>query len=191
MGSVLIGNSTTYGVQLTNHTPNAFPFALTLSTTASPNPFSYQTNCGTSVPADAKCEIVFTYAPKSGNTGTQTATWSLAPNGFTFGPSNGGTLTGTVATAANLTVTTAGHNWGDQTVGTSSPVYGVVLKNSTPDNLNMTYALGNTTDFSLVTNCPALLGAGISCNLNFTFTPKSAGFLSTTEALHGYQCQNR
>jgi hypothetical protein len=47
----------------------------------------------------------------------------------------------------------------------------------------MTYALGDTTDFTVATNCPALLGAGVSCNLQYTFKPESAGFLSTTDAL--------
>jgi hypothetical protein len=86
MGSVSTGNNILYGVQLTNNTNTAFPFALTLSTTASPNPYSYQTNCGTSVAGGAKCEIVFTYAPVNGDIGTQIATWTLAQHGMTFGP---------------------------------------------------------------------------------------------------------
>jgi hypothetical protein len=179
MGSVTVGDSTTYGVQMTNTSSLAVTYTgITLNTTASPNPFTQANNCGTSLAAGASCEIVFTFAPAAGDTGTLTATWSLAgtPGGTTFTPSNGGTLTGTVAASGNVTISTAGHNFGDVTVGTTSAVYGTVITNST--NASVTLTLGSVTSpFALVTNCPTTLAAGGSCNLNFTFSPTTTGLV--------------
>ncbi len=181
MGSVSTGNNILYGVQLTNNTNTAFPFALTLSTTASPNPYSYQTNCGTSVAGGAKCEIVFTYAPVNGDIGTQIATWTLAQHGMTFGPSDGGTLTGVAVPTGSLNLTTSVHNFGDVTVGSSSPVYGTVLTNSYSFPVTLTYSgSGSTGSFTLLTNCGTTLYVGQSCNADFKFTPKAKGAVSET-----------
>jgi subtilase family serine protease len=186
MGSETIGStSSAYGVEMTNTSSTTVTYTgITISTSASPNPFKMVTNCGTSLAAGKNCEIEFTYAPVSGDSGTETATWSLAgtPNGTTFSPSNGGTLTGTVASSGSVTLTTAGHNFGDQTVGTTSGTYGTVLTNST--NAAITLTKGSVTSpFNSITNCGTTLAAGASCNLDFTFSPTTTGLVQQVYSL--------
>lgn len=182
-GSVMDGTTTTgnenFGVQMTNNSASTVTFgAFVLSGSSD---FKVATNCGTSLAAGAHCQIQFTFSPVA--PGAVSATWSLtgAPNGLTFGPSNGGTLSGTGVATGGVTLTTAKHNFYDQSVGTSSPIFGAVLTNSTSSTVTISVAAptGNTTDF-LTTgfNCGSSLAAGQSCNLQYEFTPKTTGTLT-------------
>jgi hypothetical protein len=173
-GSIAVGTttsgSTNYGVQLTNNDSTAFPFSLSLNGSTA---FTANTNCGTSVAAGKSCEIVFVFAPTVA--GTVSATWSVGANGKTFAPSNGGTLTGTGLGTAAVTLTTASHAFGSIGVGSTSPVYGVVLTNSTSSAVTLTFGSVSAPFFTTANNCPASLIAGGSCNLQFDFTPTVTG----------------
>jgi hypothetical protein len=168
-GGIGVGVSTTgsgnYGVQLTNNDTTAFPFSLTI---AGSSAFTENTNCGTSVPAGGKCEIVFTFTPTAA--GTETATWSVGADGKVFSPSDGGTLTG-IGLTNTVALYTAGHNFGKVTVGVQSPTYGTVLTNGTSAAVTLT--LGSVTSPFITTanNCPGTLASGASCNLQFAFKP--------------------
>jgi subtilase family serine protease len=183
-GAIAVGTSTTgssnYGVQLTNNDTSAFPFSLNLS--GSPA-FTANTNCGTSVAAGGKCEIIFIFSPTTA--ATVTATWSVGANGKTFSPSNGGTLTGSGVTNGGLTLTTAGHNFGTLALGTTSPVYGIVMRNETTSGVALTLGSVTSPFATYANNCPATLAAGASCNLQWTFKPTAAGITSQVFTIQG------
>jgi hypothetical protein len=183
-GSLSVGASTSgssnYGVQVTNTSASTLTYTgVTLSGSSA---FSvYGTNCGTSLAAGKSCEIIFSFAPTA--PGTVSANWSLAgtPAGTAFNPSNGGTLSGTGISVGAVTLTTAKHNFGLQTAGTSSATFGAVLTNSTSATvaINIAAPTGNTADFTTTANnCGSTLKAGGFCNLQYKFTPTTTGVFS-------------
>jgi hypothetical protein len=177
-GKVAVGTAATdYTLKVTNtSTTTAYPFAFNFTPA---NGFTTATNCPASIAASASCEVAFYFTPTSTNTVTDT--WSLTPEGaFNYSPSNGGTLTGSGTSSGGLSLTTAGHNFGTQTVGTTSGTYGVVLSNSSSAAIALTLGSVNS-PFTSVTNCPATLAAGSSCNLQFTFKPTATG---TTQEIY-------
>jgi hypothetical protein len=183
-GTVPVGSTATYGVQLTNEDSVAFPFTLSLTGASD---FTSATNCPTSVLAGNSCEIVFTYTPTA--SAVETATWSLTAGSFTFAPGNGGTLTATGTTASGVTLTTNGHDFGYQAVGTVSDLFGAVLTNGTASSIVLTFAAQtDTADFiTFANNCPATLAAYQTCNLQYEFAPQSLGFLSDTVGISATQ----
>jgi hypothetical protein len=177
------GQSVVYGVTLTNDSSSAFAFDLTLSGSSE---FTSVNNCGSSVPAGAKCQINFTFAP--GTIGTVSADWSLAENGQTFVPSDGGTLTGTGLNFPGFTVTTSTHNFGTAKTLTKSAAYGVVLSNSlsNPITLTINTKPAHYKDFPIATNnCPATLEPYQTCNLSWQFYPQTAGILKARYTISG------
>jgi hypothetical protein len=181
-GGIAVGGTTSgagnYGVQLTNNSGAAFPFSISI---AGSSAFTENTNCGTSVAAGKSCEIVFIFAPTA--TGTVSATWSVAGNGKTFAPSNGGTLSGTGESTSGVTVSTAAHNFGSLADGATSPVYGVVLSNTTSSAVTLTVGSVTAPFVTTLNNCPATLVSGATCNLQFEFKPTAAGVFSQTFSL--------
>lgn len=186
-GTVPVGSTASYGVQVTNDDATAFPFSLTLT---GPSTYTSATNCGTSLAGGKSCEILFIYTPTAA--AIETATWSLAANGLTFSPSNGGTLTAQGVASAGVTLTTATHDFGPQDVGTISDIYGVVLANGTANSIVLTFAgQTDTVDFiTVINNCPATLLAYQSCNLQYEFAPQSTGFLQDTVGITATQGGN-
>ncbi len=184
-GSVAVGSSTVqggvgvanYGVYVTNQGTTDFPFTLNLA--GSPE-FSQYNGCGSVIKAGKSCDIQFVFKPTA--PGAVSAAWTLTQQGdFTFAPANGGTLKGTgIASGGTLTLTTGKHNFGSQTVGTSSATFGAVLTNATPNPLSLTITpSGATGQFKTVlNNCPAVLVAGKTCNLQYQFAPTVSGFSS-------------
>jgi hypothetical protein len=180
---VLDGQSLTYGVELTNNSGSAFAFALTK---AGSGEFTFVDNCGSSVAAGAKCEIIFTFAPTVA--GAVSATWSLAAHGETFTPADGGTVSGTGVATPGFTITTDAHNFGTGPLHSSTPAYGVVLSNSTDDGINLTLQTNprNAADFPLTANnCPAELGPSQSCELAWSFDPQVTGSITANYKLSG------
>ena len=178
-GSVAIGQTATYGVKVTNNTASAISFTIGI---AGPSNFSQTNNCfGGSVGAGASCEILFAFKPTA--TGAQSTTWSLTgPSGTIYSPTNGGTLSGTGAASQAITLATAGHNFGTQSVGTTSVVYGTVLTNSYSAAAAVSISItGNTADFvTVLNNCGSTLPANGSCNLQFEFKPAVTGWSAET-----------
>jgi hypothetical protein len=105
MGAVPVGGHAEFTVQVTNATAAEFvfdPIYVQLSSKAVPMDFHAYPACPTVLAPNARCSISFVYAPIAGDSGTQTATWSIRnPQGFPFAPANGGTITGSVATSAD------------------------------------------------------------------------------------------
>ncbi len=174
-GSLLDGTtSSTFGAVLTNSTSSNV--TLTHGTVSAP--FSIVlNNCPATLVAGASCSLQFAFKPTAAGTFSQTFSLTSTPTGITSGgnPVTGITLTGTGVAAGGVTLSTAQHNFGNVTDGTTSPVYGVVLSNGTGSAQPL--ALGSVVaPFTTVANnCPASLPSGGTCNLQFTFSPTSPG----------------
>jgi hypothetical protein len=168
-----------FGIQVTNSAST--PYTFTLQFTPA-NGFTSKTNCGSSIAAGASCELVFYFTPAA--SGPVSATWSLAAeNGAVYSPSNGGTLNGSGTTQGGVSITTAGHNFGTVASGTTSPVYGTVISNSTGAAVTLTLGSVTGTEFTSATNCGTTLAAGASCNLQFSFAPTAPGSTQAVFAL--------
>jgi hypothetical protein len=180
-GPVAIGTAATdFTLKVTNTSSTAYPFVLNFTAA---NGFTSATNCPATIAASGTCEIAFYFTPTSAS--PVTATWSLtAETGFTYSPSNGGTLSGSGAASGGFSLTTAGHNFGTQTVGTLSGTYGTVLSNSTSAAITLTLG-AVTSPFASATNCPASRPAGSSCNLQFTFDPTATGSVQQVYSVSG------
>jgi uncharacterized repeat protein (TIGR03803 family) len=178
-GSSTVGTAATlYGIQIKNTSAMAYPYSLVFTPA---NGFTSATNCPASIAAGAVCELVFYFTPAAA--GTVTDSWSLTPeSGFAYSPSNGGTLTGAGTAVAGATLTTAEHNFGALTVGTTSPIYGVVLTNSTAASISLSYSTVTSPFIVSGDNCGATLAAGASCNLQYEFQPTATG---TTQQVYG------
>jgi hypothetical protein len=174
------GTPIDFGIKVTNSSAitNYLNFAVNLTGSSD---FSTANNCPSSIAPGASCELLFVFTPTS-TVGTVTGSWNLTGTGdptFSYSPSLPGTLTGAVVTAAGLTLSTAGHNFGTQLAYTTGNTYGVILTNSTQDpvaiNINLTPSGYQNFPFQHNNyNCPSVLTAGQSCNLQWQFYP-SAG----------------
>jgi len=86
-------------------------------------------------------------------------------------------------TATIVTVSPTSLNFGDITVGKTSPPQTVKLTNHGSVKLNITKISVTGVDgkdFVEVNACGATLGAGASCDINVWFTPKAKGSLTAT-----------
>jgi hypothetical protein len=182
-GSLLDGNtSAVYGAVLTNS--SASDVTLTHGTVSAP--FSIVlNNCPATLVAGASCNLQFEFKPTAAGAFSQTFTLSSTPTGITSGgnPVSGITLSGTGVAAGGVTLSTAQHNFGTVTDGTTSPVYGVVLTNGT--GAAVTLSLGSVVApfTTVVNNCPPSLPSAGTCNLQFTFSPTSPGQTSQEYAI--------
>jgi len=174
-GEVPVGSSEVYTVKLTNNGPSAYAF--TLNALSGSSAFTQQTNCPATVAVNGYCELAFTYTPTAAE--ADTATWSVASDSLTFSPSDGGTLSATGAAGTGVTLTTAGHDFSFQAVGTTSDIYGVVLANATSSPVTLSFSQTDATDFpTFADNCPTTLQAYQTCNLQYDFAPTALGYLS-------------
>jgi hypothetical protein len=104
-------------------------------------------------------------------TGTGKPIWQTRVAYFTL-PSCGG-----------VTATPTSLNFGSQAVGTTSAAQQVILNNGTSTALTIDSIFGNGADpgdFNQTNNCGSSVGAGSSCTLNVTFTPKATGSRTST-----------
>jgi len=131
--------------------------------------FAQTNDCGTAVAPATSCAITVTFTP----TGTGTRTGSLTVTSKAVPKIV--SLIGTGASAAP-TVTAASESlvFPAQLLHLRSAAQTVTLTNSGTNavSLESTSVSG---DFARTGVCPASLGAGKSCTLNVTFTPRAAG----------------
>ncbi len=74
--------------------------------------------------------------------------------------------------------------FGTVTVGTTVSQQVTLSNPGTGPMASLSFALGDTTDFSLANPCGGTLAAGASCTLTVTFKPASTGALGTTLSVH-------
>ncbi len=103
-----------------------------------------------------------TYAVTCGGTETATTTVTVAAN------------------VHNITLSSAGHNFGSVPEGTTS-TYGVQLTNNTLHAFPFSITLSGSPNFTQNNNCPASVAAGAFCEIVFTYTaPATPGYDSAT-----------
>jgi len=142
---------------------------------------------GSTMNVNATCYLLFTFAPQTA--GALSATYNITatdsvtgqPVAITTGGSTvvqGVSVSGNGQANAQLSLATSTHNFGEQGVGGTSATYGTVLYNTTGGPITLSFS-GSSTNFPLVANnCPASMPTNTSCNIQFTFTPQTAGPLS-------------
>jgi hypothetical protein len=138
---------------------------------ADPTDFSQTNTCGSSVAAGASCTINVTFKPTAKN--SRTASVSIADNAA--GSPQTVSLKGT-GTVVKLSATSL--NFGSVQVGHKSAAKSVTVTNTGTSSLSITN-IGitgtNAGDFSETNTCSSGLGAGGSCSVNVTFTPRAKG----------------
>lgn len=164
----------------TNHTSAPLTVALTnlgsaplvIFQIAVTGDFAETDTCDGGVAAGASsCTITVTFAPTeaSSRTGDLTITDNAAGSPHVV------SLTGKGVTPASaVTLSQAKLDFGDETVGTTSPVQTVTVTNSGTAVLNISkIAAGG--DFAETHDCGSTLNEGASCAVSVTFTPVATG----------------
>ncbi|HEY6444927.1 MAG TPA: choice-of-anchor D domain-containing protein [Acidobacteriaceae bacterium] len=126
------------------------------------------TNCGSSLAAQASCQLAIVFTPSA--SGTRSGTLSIADSlGTQTAP-----LSGTGQSAATDTLSPASLAFGNQQVGTTSATQAVTMTNSGDQSLTG-IAGSSTGSFALTNNCGATLAGHSSCSMRVAFAPSSAG----------------
>ena len=90
----------------------------------------------------------------------------------------GVSLSGNGQANSQLSISTSTHNFGEQGVGGTSATFGAVLYNTTGGPITLSFS-GSSTNFPPVANnCMSPMATNTSCNIQFKFTPQTAGPLS-------------
>jgi lysophospholipase L1-like esterase len=183
------GLTETYGVKITNGTGAAYPVGIQLS--GSPQ-FSEQNNCPASLANSASCEVVFSFAPTTGETGWVSTNWSLTnTNQSGILGQNGGELEGDGYAVNALTFTTNKHNFLTVPVGSTSSVFSLIGVNPGYAPFTGTIQLaGATSQFKMTGGCTLPLPAFSNCAENVQFAPTAKGTQTMTLTIvptHGEQ----
>ena len=171
-GTVALGNvSSAKAVMLTNrkNTPLAF------SGISASGDFAIATNnCGATIAAGSACTISVTFTPAT--TGSRAGTLTFNDNATNSPQTVSLTGTGSLPVTASATSLT----FSSRTVGTTSSSQTVTLTN----HLNTSLAFSPVViagDFALASNtCGSSVGAGLTCKVGVTFTPRVVGARSGT-----------
>lgn len=144
---------------------------LVLSSIATSGDFSQTNTCGSTLAPGANCfaNVVFKPTAIGMRTGTLTFTDNASGSPQAVALSGTGTVVRLMPTALNF---------GNQTVGTTSPPKSVTLTNtgSTPLNVTSITVTGtNASDFVQTNNCGTSVAAHASCTINVTFRPIAKG----------------
>ena len=177
------GASGSQAVTVTNNGSAAATSLVVSLIGANPGSFTQTNNCGASLAAKATCTINVVFAPQS--SGTQlTATVSVASND-PASPATA-TLKGTGNPAGSLTILPIAQAFPATTVGSNSSTLTSTIYNTTAQAIYLSAgSLTDSADFTQVDNCNGLVAAVTgTCNVSFSFTPKSNGPLASTYMIH-------
>jgi len=136
---------------------------------ADPSDFSEASNCGTSLPADASCQIKVTFSPQA--IGYRLASLNTAYEG-TGGPL-GVPLYGTGVTTS-VTLTPSKLSFPTQTIGTASSPQIATLTNKGTQAVTIS-SISTKGMFTQTNDCPASLPAGTNCDIYVRFAPRVKG----------------
>jgi hypothetical protein len=149
-------------------------------------------NCGATLLAGATCNLAWEFVPQA--TGPLSTVYTInatdASSGNPISVSSGGavvsgvTLVGNALATAGVSLASAGYQFGEQAVGGKSQTYGTVLYNTTGATISLSYSYSDPTaaqNFtSVIDNCGATLATNSDCNLQWQFTPVTAGAITVT-----------
>jgi hypothetical protein len=143
--------------------------------------FSLTSGCGATLAINAVCNLTVFFAPNA------VRTFSAKVSVASTDPASPTTasLTGNGIVAGRLSVSPAAQTFPSTIVGATSAMLTSIIANTTAQAIYLSSgSLTDSTDFAQSDNCNGLLAAGGNCTVSFTFTPKSAGALSATYAIH-------
>jgi hypothetical protein len=135
--------------------------------------FAQTNNCGISLPAGGSCQIGVTFTPA--DPGLQNGTLTINDSGA--GSPQIAPLSGT-GTQPAVTLSPPSLNFGNQTVGITSPPQVSTLTNTGDAKLTITSVRvtgANPRNFAETNDCGTSIPAGGSCNITVTFTPSATG----------------
>ena len=132
--------------------------------------FAQTNTCGASLGAGASCTVSVTFTPTAAGARTGSVTISDSD------PSSPQvvTLTGTGSVAPSYALSTSNLNFPTLVVGTTSPAQAVVFSNTGSVSVSFS-GITLTGDYAQTNNCGHSLAAGVSCAINVTFIPTTAG----------------
>ena len=136
--------------------------------------FSQTNNCGNSVVAGASCTITISFSPSAP---APRAAFVTVTDSAVGSPHNI-SVVGLGANVGTIAVSTSSLTFGDQAVGSTSPLQLVTLENLGKDDIimvNVAFAGQNPDDFAQKNDCPFALGPGKKCHATVTFTPTDQG----------------
>jgi len=143
--------------------------------------YSQTNTCGATILAGANCTISVKFTPTAlgMRVGSVIVTDSATGSPHTL------SLTGT-GVAPSVLLSSTNIVFGNQNTGTTSAPMSVTLTNNGTSTLNITgfgFSGSNPGDFGQTNTCgalPAALPMGMSCTINFTFSPSGANMRSAT-----------
>lgn len=141
--------------------------------------FGGQTNCGTTLAADASCNIFYAFSPTS--FGPATGSTTLSVNGQNASFSFQGNA------IEPFLITPTSFDFGNVATGTTSSPQIVTIANTSGAAQSLSLAGGAAGQFGGQTDCGATLAAGASCHVTYAFTPTALGPAtgSTTLSVNG------
>ena len=136
----------------------------------------------TSLASGNSCTLPVDFKPTL--SGALTGTLPLEDNSLNASPATQSiTLTGT-ATGGTVTIAPALQAFPATAVGNTSAAQSSTLTNGTASAITLhSGSLTDATDFTQSDNCNGQVAAGGSCTVTFTFTPQSAGALSSSYSI--------
>jgi hypothetical protein len=138
--------------------------------------YAQSNNCGTSVAANATCQISVTFTPSA--LGTRNAFLSINDNAP--GSPQTVNLTGVTPAAPLLTLSPVSITFPGQYVGTSGLPQTVTATNTGNAALSITSVATSSLDFGVLNACGSSLAAGASCSIGVFFDPAGPGARSGT-----------
>lgn len=174
-GKVLIGQPATKLLALTNvgSTTATISSVATLSA-----PFSLRSLCGTSLAPGATCTLVITYAPTDKDTATASASLAVTASVPVDGSPYAIAATRSAAGAVGLALSPIDNfNFGPIKIGTTSSTT-LTLRNSAQTAATIQKIAALALPFAQQNNCPATLVPGGACQINVSYTPNRAEFLT-------------
>ncbi len=150
-------------------------------TGTNPSVFQLTNTCGQQLPASSSCEISVSFTPNTNGslTGALTITDDAANSPQTVSLS--GTGVSSVAPLAVLQPSAVGFE--NQAVGTTSSSRVIALTNQGTSLLNIA-GIGtsgnNANNFTVHSDCGAILAVGSSCSISVAFVPSAAGSAAAT-----------
>ena len=155
---------------------------VTFSAVASPSYFAETDNCNGQIAAASYCTAAIAFTPP--NDTPVTGVLTISSNGLN--PSQVIPLSGQGSNAAFVQVTPATLSFGNQTINTTSAPQTATITNlgDEPANYLNTVYFNPAAGFNALTNCPASLPPGNSCQVQVTFAPNSSEVGVQTSTLY-------
>ena len=143
---------------------------LNIGSIAGSGDFSQTNTCGLSVAAGASCTISVTFTPSS--IWTRWGLITVTDNALDSPDLVPVAGVGSGNAVAHLFP--ANLSFGNQNVGTSSPVETITLSNTGTDTLSLS-SIAASGDYSQTNTCGTSLTAGANCTISVVFTPSASG----------------